>query len=82
MLKRDRRELELIMLDLKRAHDYIQSQRVAVCIIGGVATTTLHMTRPMDGAVFYEVNKQTGSQLTGLAEGMRKLERMLEPETV
>lgn len=82
MLKRDRRELELIMLDLRRAADYLAKQDVAVCRVGGQVTTTLHMTRKMDGKIFYEVNKEVGSNLCGLQEGMRKLERMLNPEPV
>jgi hypothetical protein len=81
MLKRDRRELELVVLDLKRALQYINRPETCVCRVGGPATTTLHMTRPMDGKVFYEVNKEIGSNLTGLAEGLRKLERMLAPDS-
>lgn len=80
MLKRDRRELELILLDLQRAFDFIRSDRIAICRTGLNPTTTLHMTRPMDGKVFYEINKEIGSQLCGLEEGMRKLRRMLAPE--
>lgn len=75
-----RRELELVRLDLQRARDYLEQEQVALCRKGGVATTTLHMTRPNDGAVFYEVNKFYGSQLTGLEEGMRKLRNLLEPQ--
>lgn len=75
-----RRELELVILDLKRARDYLAKDTIAVCHKGGVATTTLHMTRKMDGAIFYEVNKELGSNLTGLCEGLRKLDRMLIEE--
>lgn len=78
---RTRKELELVLLDLKRALDYVRKPETAVCHKGGVATTALHMTRRMDGAVFYEVNKEIGSNLTGLAEGIRKLENLLHPES-
>lgn len=75
-----RRELELILLDLKRARDYLAQDFVAVCRKGGCATTTLHMQRKTDGAIFYEVDKEIGSNLTGLAEGIRKIERLLALE--
>lgn len=74
-----RRELELVLLDLKRANDYLTKADVAICRKGGVATTTLHMERKLDGAVFYEVNKEIGSNITGVEEGIRKLERLLAP---
>lgn len=75
-----RRELELVLLDLKRAHDYMSKPETAVCHKGGRPTTTLHMERKLDGAVFYEINKEIGSNLTGLEMGIRKLERLLAPE--
>lgn len=75
-----RRELQLIELDLKRAMDYLAREDTALCKVGGVATTTLHMTRKLDGKIFYEVNKEIGSQLCGLAEGMRKLKRLIETD--
>jgi hypothetical protein len=75
-----RRELELIQIDLLRAFEYVRKDSTAICRKGGVATTTLHMTRQMDGAVFYEVNKEIGSNLIGLEEGLRKLARLLAPE--
>jgi hypothetical protein len=82
MLERDRRELELVLLDLQRAMDFIKDERTAVCRVGfGMATTTLHMTRPSDSKIFYEINKHYGSQLCGLEEGMHKLRRMLEADT-
>ncbi len=74
-----RNELELVLLDLKRARDYLAKESIAVCHKGGTATTTLHMTRKLDGAIFYEVNKEIGSNLTGLAEGIRKLDLLLAP---
>lgn len=77
MQVRTRRELELVMLDLKRALDYLRKDTVAVCHKGGVATTTLHMTRKLDGAVFYEMNKEIGSNITGLEMGIAKLGRLL-----
>lgn len=80
MLKRTRRDLELVLLDLKRAKDFIAKADIAVCRVGGVATTTLHMQRQLDGKVFYEVNKSIGSNLCGLDEGIRKLEHLLAPD--
>jgi hypothetical protein len=78
LTRAQRRELELIRLDLKRAQDYISRPDVAVCRVGGVATTTLHMTRQMDGKIFYEVNKEIGSNLCGMGSALQKLERLLE----
>jgi hypothetical protein len=80
LTKRQRRELELIRLDLVRAKDFIMNDRVAVCRVGGPATTTLHMERKLDGKVFYEINRDYGSNLCGLEEGIRKLDRMLKPD--
>jgi hypothetical protein len=77
LTKRQRGELERIRYDLKRALDYINAPNTAVCRIGGPATTTLHMTRQLDGRVFMEVNKEIGSHLCGLGEGLRKVDAML-----
>ena len=80
MTNKVRGEIELAILDLKRGLDYLAGERVSICRTGGAATTTLHMTRPMDGKIFYEVNKDIGSNITGLRESLRKLEHMIEPE--
>ena len=73
------RELELVLLDLKRARDFLSQSNIAICRTGGALTTTLHMQRKLDGAIFYEINKDIGSNLTGLAEGIRKIENLLAP---
>ena len=78
LTKKQTAELESILRRLNQASAYLMADDVAVCRKGGVASTTLHYTR-QDGSVLYEVNKQTGSQLCQLQEGMRQLLNFIHP---
>lgn len=78
LTKKQAAELESILRRLGEAEKYLMSDDVAVCRKGGVATTTLHYTR-QDGSVLYEVNKEAGSQLVQLREGMRQLMNFIHP---
>ena len=66
-----------VLYHLNRANGYINQPDVAVAHKCSQATTTLHYSRP-DGSALYSVDKQIGSDLTGLAEGIRQLQMFLE----
>lgn len=66
-------KLETVLYHLKRAQKYLGQAKIAIAQRDTMATTTLHYTRA-DGSVLYEVNKEYGSDLTGLADGIRMLE--------
>ena len=78
LTKKQTATLEAILYRLGEAEKYLMASDVAVCRKGGVATTTLHYTR-QDGNVLYEVNKEVGSQLCQLREGMRELLNFIHP---
>ena len=71
--------LTRVLYHLNRANGYINQSDVAVARKCSMATTTLHYVRP-DGSALVSVDKQIGSDLTGLAEGIRELQNFLESE--
>ena len=54
---------------------------VAIARKGGTATTTLHCVN-QQGTVLYEIDKEIGSDITGLYETVRSLERFLNPPEI
>lgn len=81
-------ELWRILKHFQRASDYIQRPDVSVTHKSKHATTVLHFTRPEPPAALrqgepyalYEVDKQIGSDLTGLEEGIRTLTHFINGE--
>lgn len=73
LTKRQRHAIDRALYHLNRARRYLADPTVAVCHRGNVATTTLHYSRP-DGLTMYEVNKEYGSDLTGLEDCRKELE--------
>lgn len=69
-------DLDVVFRHARRAREYLNNPAVAVARRGGVATTTLHYTRA-DGSVLYEVNKEYGSDLTGLDTAIAVLESFI-----
>lgn len=78
LTKKQTAELANILRRLGEAEKYLMDANIAVCRKGGAATTTLHYTR-QDGNVLYEVNKQVGSDLCQLREGLRELLNFIHP---
>jgi len=75
---KQKRQIQRAIDHLDRAIEFIRSPRVAVAIREKMATTTLHYTRALDGAILYEIDKEIGSDLCGLAMGHEELCRLLE----
>lgn len=71
------REIELALENLKSARDYIMQRDIAVCRRVEKATTSLHYKRA-DGRVLYEVEKTYGSELCQLEGGISRLEQILQ----
>jgi len=82
MTKKQTSQIESAIYHIGRSMKFIQSPRTVVAMRDTMATTTLHYVRPSDGAVLYEVDKEIGSDLTGLEFAKRELERLLNPEVL
>lgn len=78
LTRRQTQNLERILYHLQRADNYLSQPTLVVTKRCQAATTTLHFTRS-DGQVLYEVNKEYGSDLTGLKQGIHDLEKFLFP---
>lgn len=72
------KELSRIIEHLNRAHSYIQGPDLAICHKGNYASTTDHYTRDKDKTTLLEVNKDYGSNITGLEMGLSHLKRFVE----
>ena len=81
LTRKQRTALEQILYHAKRAESYIRQPDVSIARKGGVATTTLHYVNHQ-GTVLYEVNKEIGSNITGLYDVVRLLERFLNPPEI
>ena len=86
-----RSDLGRVLVDLKRAQEYIDSDRIAVCARSDKATTTLHFTRSYvpgldrseaDVRPLTVMAKDIGSDLCRLREAIRSVERILMSEGV
>lgn len=82
MNKKTRAELEAILYHLNRAAAYINSPRTAVCmLLQHEPTTTEDYSNPhKPGTALTPLNKEYGSDLTGLAEAKKRIERLLAPK--
>lgn len=81
LTRKQRTALEAILYHAKRAERYIKQPTVAIARKGGTATTTLHCVN-QQGTVLYEIDKEIGSDLTGLYETVLSLERFLNPPEI
>jgi hypothetical protein len=77
LTQKQHNQLAALHTALARGVAYIDKPRTAVCIKAGPATTTLHMTRPLDGAVFYEVEKAIGSDLCLIRAALESLDQFI-----
>ena len=77
LTRKQQAAIENALHHLNRALKFIYSEDVAVARRGKIATTTLHYIRPNDGTSLYEINKDIGSDLTGLGTGIHYLNRLL-----
>lgn len=66
------KQLDTVLYHLERANKYLMNPELATAMRCRMATTTLHYTRG-DGKVLYEVEKEYGSDLVGLRDGIRLL---------
>ena len=83
LTRKQRGAIEEVLLHAERAAKYLFSPRIAIARVSSVtfATTTLDFTRQSDGRVLYEVEKEYGSDLTGLPAAIRHLQAILKPTT-
>jgi hypothetical protein len=76
LTRAQRAAIETAMRHTERAQAFLARSDVAVGRLGTTATTTLHFTR-QDGATFYPVAKECGSDLVGLAQAISGLRTLL-----
>jgi hypothetical protein len=77
LTQKQRHVLENIRYHLQRANIYLREDSVVVCRKCEVATTTLHLTRK-DGLVLHPIDKEIGSDLTGLYQALQDLTYFLD----
>jgi hypothetical protein len=74
--KKHIQELESIRANLVRGIEYLKEPRIIICTqVGGGTTLAYH--RQSDGTTIEPVNKEYGSNITGLYEALRKLDIIL-----
>jgi hypothetical protein len=78
---KQRQSLETILYHAKRAERYIKQPTIAIARKGGIPSTTLHCVN-QQGTVLYEIDKEIGSDITGLYDAVRSLERFLNPPEI
>ena len=71
--------VEYALRNLERAKAYIMSKDVAVARRGNFASTTLHYSRA-DGSTLYEIDREIGSDLCGLDNGINTLKMLLQTQ--
>ena len=71
-----RSELESILYHAKRAQEYIQKPKIVIACEENYASTTLHFVRKAV-MILYPLDKNIGSDITGLYDAVRLLERLL-----
>ncbi len=76
LTKQAREELRTVLYHFERAKDYLERNDVAIAHKSR-ATTTLHFTCAGFPYALYEVDKEIGSDLTGLAEGIKQLAQFI-----
>ena len=76
LTKNDRIALRIVLLHAERAKSFLDDPQIAVARRGTIATTTLHYSRA-DGSTLYEINKEYGSNLTGLESAIERLGHFL-----
>jgi hypothetical protein len=76
--KSERAALLSILRHLERAHTFLQEKTVAVCRYKAAATTTDDYENECVGNALCTIDKDIGSDLTGLYEGIRLLRAFLE----
>jgi hypothetical protein len=81
LTRKQRESLETVLYHAKRAERYLKQPSIAIAKKGGMATTTLHCVN-QQGTVLYELDKEIGSDLCGLYDAVRSLDRFLNPPTV
>lgn len=81
LTKKQTKALQTILYHLNRADKYLMSPTTAIGRLGSPATTSLHFTRP-DGVTFYKMDKEIGSDLTGLRDAMKLLQQFIAGPTV
>ena len=78
MSKKQRQQIANALGHLQRARTYLLKADTVICRRASFASTVLHLTRA-DGLTLYPVEKEYGSDLTGLDMGIDALERVLNP---
>lgn len=78
LTQKDRRTLEHALDRAKAARDYIMSERIALCKVDTLASTSMHFTRGYDSRILYEIERSYGSQLVGLEDAIKILSNFLE----
>lgn len=81
LTKKQMNALTIVLNHLERAHSFILKDDTAVAKLCKHATTDLHYSRASDNTTLYVINKEYGSNLTGLLTGIGTLRQFCEANT-
>ena len=73
LTKQAKAELSRVLSHLHRANEYIKKPDTVIARVSTNPTTTIHYTRAIDNTCLYSVDKEIGSDLTGLQQGLNDL---------
>lgn len=76
LTRRQTGDLEYVLRNLECAQSFLNQHDVSVARKSKLAITTLHYTRA-DGNTLYEIDKQIGSDLTGIGNAVGALRAFL-----
>jgi hypothetical protein len=76
LTKAQHKALSAVLYHAKRAQDYIQKPKIVITCEEVYASTTLHCVSKA-GTILYPLDKNIGSDITGLYDATHLLERFL-----
>ena len=79
LTRQQTRELLGVVSSLNRALQYVARDQTAICYRTAMATTNLHYSRADgSGGHLVEVEKEIGSDMTGIRTGLDSLKKFLD----
>jgi hypothetical protein len=79
LTKKQLSRIEYALRNLERANNYLMQENIVIAHKDNIASTTLHYSRN-DGKCLYEVEKNYGSDLTGLFNGISELKAIINSQ--
>lgn len=81
LTKAQQQHLQIIVDSLIRGNSLLQAADIAVCRVKAAATTTLDYKNAVDTHALSAINKEIGSDLTGIPDGIHQLLQFIANNT-